>query len=233
MDRPEEAVIPAPALDLLISLAANKLILTTLVSGRSLKDVKSLLGPIEGLFLAGNHGLEIEGPGVNYLNEGAASTAPLIKDAGERIERALAGTKGILVENKKLTLSLHYRLMDPSQRRRVHETFYDIVHEYVDSGELMVRPGKMVLEVRPKLEWDKGRAVSYMLNLFAGDSVASPYPVYVGDDVTDEDAFAVLSDTGITVLVSESPGNTAARYFVKDVKEVQEFLEFVESAFPE
>jgi alpha,alpha-trehalase len=87
--------------------------------------------------------------------------------------------------------------------------------------------GKKVFPVRPAIDWDKGRALLWMLDA-AG--LADAFPIFVGDDITDEDAFAVLAEQGLPVLVTDMPRPTAARHSLQDPVEVQLVLQRLAAA---
>ena len=79
-------------------------------------------------------------------------------------------------------------------------------------------------ELRPKLEWHKGKAVLWLLQALDLDR-PDVVPFYLGDDETDEDAFRTLVDRGIGVMVAEDPGVTSAHYLLRDPDEAQIFLD--------
>ncbi|MDH4197376.1 MAG: trehalose-phosphatase, partial [Candidatus Aminicenantes bacterium] len=114
---------------------------------------------------------------------------------------------------------VHYRMADPALRRPLRK----LVEEEVGrrGGELVVREGKKVLEVRPNVDWDKGRGVLFLMESFGLDPRS--FPVYIGDDLTDEDAFRALRDRGLTILVG-SRRKTLAKGRLSDVSRVWEFL---------
>ena len=90
---------------------------------------------------------------------------------------------------------------------------------YVDSKKIRLSLGKKVLEVRPNLDWHKGKAV---LTLLKG--VKKALPVYLGDDVTDMDAFRAIKGKGISIFVGGMKKNITADYFLKDTCEVASFI---------
>jgi trehalose-phosphatase len=85
----------------------------------------------------------------------------------------------------------------------------------------------MVLEIRPNIDWDKGKAVEWVLASIASDIPARYLPVYIGDDRTDEDAFRILRRRGLTVLVSSEKMVSDAEYVLNNVKEVKIFLKWL------
>jgi alpha,alpha-trehalase len=216
--RPEDAVLPAATRDVLDRLGRR--FLTAVVSGRSLADVRALVG-LEHLLYAGNHGLEIEGPAGSGIRRSLAEDfVPDVAAAAAELEAALADIPGSLVENKRYSLSVHYRLVAPE---RVGALELAVDAALARHPNLDKRLGKKVFELRPGLAWDKGRAVRWLLETIDGQRT-SVLPVYVGDDVTDEDAFAALAGDGVGVLVSEDARETAATHRLRDTEEVRRFL---------
>jgi trehalose 6-phosphate phosphatase len=136
--------------------------------------------------------------------------------------------EGALVEPKKSSVAVHYRLVDERERPRI-EAIVDAVLA-ADPHALRVTPGKLVYEIQPKLDWDKGRAVLYLLEALELDD-EDVLPLYVGDDITDEHAFQALSGRGIGILVArpddpEVAGrSTAADFVLRDTQEVERFLD--------
>ncbi len=196
---------------------------TAILSGRSLDDVRDRIG-IEGLVYAGNHGLEIEGPPASGICRRLGSEfRDAIRQSAGQLRETLSDIDGLLVEDKGYSLSVHYRLVDPAEFARVEATVDRIVDAFPD---LEKRSGKMVFELRPRIEWDKGRALSWVLEAI-DDHDADILPLYIGDDVTDEDAFDAIADRGIGILVSDRPRSTAAKFQLRDPGEVCRFLERV------
>ena len=137
----------------------------------------------------------------------------------------MSDIEGALIEDKKFSIALHYRLVAEDNVRRMEQAVDRAVAE---NPQLRKDHGKKIFELRPHLEWDKGKAVLWLLEALELDS-ADVVPLYVGDDVTDEDAFAVLRDRGLGVLVAESPRETHASMSLRDTNEVGEFLQRVSS----
>lgn len=216
--RPEDAVLPPRTRQVLGELAGRWR--TAIISGRSLDNLRELVG-VEGLVYVGNHGLEIEGPpGSGIRRNLAEAFAPDVAAAAAGLEAALAGVDGALVENKRYSLSVHYRLVAPGQVPTVEAAVEAAIAAH---PRLEKRHGKKVLELRPGLDWDKGKAVRWLLDTLDQAGPAA-LPVYVGDDVTDEDAFRELAGDGIGVLVSETARETAATRRLRDTDECRRFL---------
>ena len=202
------------ALDRLLAMQG---VTAAVVSGRGLGDVRRRAA-IPGIAYAGNHGMEIDGPGLHRIHPEAMDARPSLEAAHAALERMLDGIPGVWIEDKLLTLTVHFRQTPHGHHARVAMAVLDAV-----AGDplLRVTEGKMVLEVRPSVDWDKGRAALFLVEQ---TRPAPGAPVlYIGDDRTDEDAFAALAEHGLGegVLVADPPPpHTAARSFLHNPVEV-------------
>jgi trehalose 6-phosphate phosphatase len=221
--RPELAAIPAETRLPLERLVRCPAVDAAVVSGRGMGDARRR-AQIEGIAYAGNHGMEIEGPGVRQIHAEAEAARPRLQAVRDRVRAATAQVAGALVEDKGLTLSVHYRMVD---RERVPEVVAAVEGAVDEQAGLRLTRGKEVLEVRPAVDWDKGRAVEFLLDHLR------PQPgvpvLYLGDDTTDEDAFRALrrwgGGEGEGVIVADPvPEDTAARAFVRTPAEVGALL---------
>ncbi|MEM3737387.1 MAG: trehalose-phosphatase [Candidatus Bathyarchaeia archaeon] len=213
--RPELALLSDEMRDLLRRLADNPRYIVAVISGRPIEEVKALVD-VQGIFYAGNHGLEIEGPNCRFRHPGAGEALPNMMRISAELKQKLQGLKGVIVEDKGLTASIHYRLAPPREILKVREILEEVAG-HLDG--IMVTQGKRVFEVRPNLDWNKGSAAKWIVESLAEDAL----PIYIGDDRTDEDAFTILK-RGITVCVTSRPRRSNAKYYLKNVYEVQEFI---------
>jgi len=224
---PKRAFLPTPTKKILKQLSKNKRFKIAIVSGRALDDVEKLVG-IKNLVYAGNHGLELKGPRIRFKAPAVSKLKPTFRRIKARLEKGLSGIKGAFIEDKGLTLTVHYRSVDKESIRSVAELFEKITNRYWTQGKIRVSAGKKVLEVRQPVEWDKGKVVLWLLArrefVLKGTGLTS---IYIGDDVTDEDAFKVLRARGITILVGKPNQNSFAQYYLKSTKEVARFLSFI------
>ena len=188
-----------------------------IVSGRDRADVQRLVG-IDNVIYAGSHGFDIHGPGL--ISEHGAAYLPDLDTVEQELRQALASFDGAFLERKRYSLAVHVRGL-PSDAAGIVESRVDIALDR--HGRLRKGTGKMVFELLPRLDWNKGKAVLHILETFrvAGNDV---FPIYIGDDRTDEDAFMVLTGRGVGILVAESPRETAANYILRDPSEVHRFL---------
>ncbi|HLE02854.1 MAG TPA: trehalose-phosphatase, partial [Dehalococcoidia bacterium] len=131
-----------------------------------------------------------------------------------------------LVEDKGLTLSVHYRLVEEDKAEEVWTIFERIIDAARSLGKVRATSGKKVLEVRPAIAWDKGRAIALLVEKYQRPfHKGKVLAVFLGDDLTDEDGFKVVEKgNGISIFVGEENPGSQARYFLKSPAEVQEFL---------
>lgn len=216
VEDPADAVIPARTRDILVRLA--NCCPTAVVSGRDVRDVQAMVG-IEDLVYAGSHGFEIVGPDLHVEQDGAVALLPALDDAEEQLRSRLTDVEGVMVERKRFAVAVHTRrALSDVERKRTREIVEEVVG-HADGLELQV--GKEILELRPDMDWDKGRAIAFLMGTFEGVERA----VYLGDDTTDEDAFRRLRTMdGIGIRVADDPGETEATYVLRDPDEVAEFL---------
>ncbi len=223
---PDEALLPRRAKELLKKLATKLNLKLAFISGRSLVDLKKKLG-LKNVIYSGNHGLQIEGPKIKHEFPIPSSYKKALQHIKIQLKEKLSGIKGVFVEDKKLSLALHYRLADKRELTVIKTIFRESVIPYLIQNKIRIRFGKMVFEVNPPLNWDKGKVVLWLL---ARQQFASKgndiLPIYIGDDVTDEDAFKVLKRKGLTVFVGK-PGNSKANYYLKNPREVIKFLRLI------
>ena len=206
--RPEDAVLRAGNASLLQALADRMpgvVAAVGVVSGRALADVAGRVG-VPGLVYAGNHGLEIAGPGIRYRHPVAEAAVPMMAEAAGRLAAGLDGIPGILVENKGITLTLHYRRTPAEYRCRAVAGFYDVVRPLVAGGRCRITAAKAALELRPAADWHKGRALELIRAWIAPGAV----PLYIGDDATDEDAFRAAQAAGGAGVCVRPAGDTDA-----------------------
>jgi trehalose 6-phosphate phosphatase len=221
VERPELAAMPDATRASLDRLMAMPGVQAAVVSGRGLADVRERAA-VPGIAYAGNHGMEIEGAGLRRMHPDAVAARPSLQAAARMIEPALSAIPGAFVEDKGMTLSIHFRQAAPGRHDEVRDAVERVVR---GDGGLRVTTGKMVLEVRPRVDWDKGKAVLFLLG-----HIRPPFnaPVlYLGDDRTDEDAFralAGLGGAGQGVLIGDPAAETAARSYLRDPAEVAELF---------
>ncbi|GMH29672.1 hypothetical protein Nepgr_031515 [Nepenthes gracilis] len=215
---------------------------TAIISGRSRDKVYEFVGLTE-LFYAGSHGMDIMSPAKNGVLSGhpkcikstdkqgkevvlfqpASEFLPMIEEVFTSLVEITKGINGANVENNKFCVSVHYRNVDEKDWMTIAQRVGDILQEY---PRLRLTHGRKVFEVRPVIDWNKGKAVEFLLESLGLSGCDDVLPIYVGDDRTDEDAFKVLREgnRGYGILVSSVPKESRAFYSLRDPSEVMEFL---------
>lgn len=223
--RPEDAVLSTAVRQILIKLSRKSNISTGVISGRRIADLKSLVA-IEGIYYAGNHGMEIEGPGLNFVSPGAEAARPVIAGLAREFGTALKSIAGVIIQEKGFSLSVHYRLTRPEDEGTVTAAVQRVTAPHVKRGEIKVYGMKKVWEVRPPIDWDKGRAADFIGGqIRARLNLSGLLTIYLGDDTTDEDAFRVVRPpNGWSIFVGEANRASAADYFLNSTAEVETFL---------
>lgn len=212
---PDQARLPDRVRAALERLAGRAFV--AVVSGRELADIRPRIG-LPGIWYAGSHGLEIQGPDGRRHVVGEACITDL--DALEReVEPLVRAVPGAWIERKRLSIAVHVRAADEAAGEELGRKIADLTARH---GGLRLVPGKKVFEVKPDVGWNKGRAVRWMLEHAAPPGAL---PVFLGDDVTDEDAFAELGETGIGILVGDGRPDTHARFRLRDPEAVGDFLD--------
>lgn len=225
---PGKAIIPKKTKDILRQLSKMPDCKIAIVSGRALKDISKRVG-LKNIVYVGNHGFEIKGPKIKFKSPLPYTYRKTLEKIKDKLEENLSSVRGIFIEDKGFSLSVHYRMADEKGISRIKTEFYAALVAYKVREDIRIRTGKKVLEIRPPIAWDKGKVVLWLLaqHKFAMRSKKRKvFPVYIGDDETDEDAFESLKDKGMTILVGKS-NKTKARFYLKDTGEVMRFLKAV------
>ncbi|KAK3154827.1 hypothetical protein QOZ80_2BG0195560 [Eleusine coracana subsp. coracana] len=206
---------------------------TAIVSGRSRKKVFEFV-KLKELYYAGSHGMDIMTSAANSehttekckeanLFQPACKFLPMIDEVTKSLLEVTSEIAGARVENNKFCVSVHYRNVAEKDWKTVAQLVKKVLEAF---PRLKVTNGRMVLEVRPVIDWDKGKAVDFLLQSLGLDDPENVIPIYIGDDRTDEDAFKVLRQRscGFGIIVSQVPKETEAFYSLRDPSEVMAFL---------
>lgn len=209
VDFPENAKISNKRRDLLKKISQKVPI--AIVSGRDIKSLKKFL-KLPNIYYVGNHGFEIEYMGKKTINPAAKKFAPTLAKLTRALNKALKSFAGCRIENKKWSGSAHFRGIKPTQVKKFKKIFWQTVKPFT---KVKITEGKKVFELRPPVNWHKGKAVKWLLKKFKGYQA-----IYIGDDTTDEDAFKVVKNSCRVGRTKK----TAAKHFLKDVDEVYQFM---------
>ena len=219
VDDPAEAVMAEDTRRAVQGLAAHWTV--SVISGRDLDDVQSMVG-IGDIVYAGSHGFDIAGPGDHYRDaQRGESFVPALDRAETELHRLLEDIPGVRVERKRFAIAVHYRNVDHRHVGTLEQRVDQVVSQ---EPKLRKSHGKKVLELRPNIDWDKGRALEFLIDSLFSDS-GTAVPLFIGDDVTDEDAFRIVWSRGVGVVVGNDERETMAHYKLKDTEEVRAFLE--------
>ena len=224
VERPEDATLPAETREVIRDLAARCPV--AIVSGRDLADVRAMVA-MDGIAYAGSHGFDIERADGSRHQRGREFIAELA--AAEReLGPRLTGIPGARIERKAFAIAVHFRQVEQESVPAVEADVADVSSSH---PRLRRTGGKKVFELRPNVEWDKGKAILWLLEVLLVDGV-DVLPIYLGDDETDEDAFRAVRRRGLGVVVRGEANDrpTAARYALRDTDEARRFLELVAAA---
>jgi len=215
---PAEAVCPPEVRVLLEGLRDLPNVYPVIISGRSLEDIREKVG-VFGITYVGNHGLSIQNPAGIHKKRLSPARREEFNILIQALKESLEQIPGILFEDKGLILSVHYRNVD-------QEYFGGIQHILEESlkkwkGRWKIAYGKMVYEVRPHMDFNKGKAAREILKSYSPRGLLS---IYLGDDLTDEGAFRALKGIGITVFVGSGQLASEAEYSLENPSDVQAFL---------
>ncbi|URE02398.1 glycosyl hydrolase [Musa troglodytarum] len=199
---------------------------TAIVSGRCLDKVINFVR-LADLYYAGSHGMDIKGPtrprhakarAKPVLFQPASEFLPMIDAVYKALFERTKSTPGARVENNKFCVSVHFRCVDEKSWSSLFEQVRSVLKAY---PKLRLTQGRKVLEIRPTIKWDKGKALEFLLESLGFADCKNIMPVYIGDDRTDEDAFKVLRDRGqgFGILVSKFPKETNATYSLQEPSE--------------
>lgn len=223
VESPELAIISSDMKKTVETLA--KIHTVAIVSGRMREDVQNLVG-IKGIFYAGSHGFDIEGPaGFSMIQPEAKKTIPLISSITNQLKERLQNIAGALIEEKRFSVAVHYRKVKSAiDLQYIKKTVNDIIQK---NDELRILEGKKVLEILPNIDWDKGKAVRWIMNAL-GITWSDSSVFYIGDDTTDEYAFRTVITRGTAILVTDDPEKpSSADFRLTSPEEVKKFFEQV------
>ncbi|XP_066390799.1 probable trehalose-phosphate phosphatase 10 [Miscanthus floridulus] len=241
VDEPDHAVMSDQMREVVRSAARH--LPTAIISGRSCDKVFDFVKLTE-LYYAGSHGMDIMGPvgktgsvtdhrsSTNSskkqnkemkIFQAASEFLPMIDEVFRLLVDKVRGIDGAKVENNKFCVSVHYRNVNEKDWPLVARCTDDVLKAY---PRLRLSHGRKVLEVRPVIDWNKGKAVEFLLDSLGLADSDKVLPIYIGDDRTDEDAFKVLrgDKRGFGILVSSVPKESHALYSLVDPPEVMDFL---------
>ena len=216
VSHPQDAWLPDSMRQTLRSLAAR--VPVAILSGRDLDDVRGRV-LVDGIVYAGSHGFDIAGAG-GLRRELGVAYLPMLDEAETELREALDEIPGAQLERKHFSVAAHYRNVNQRDAFRVALGMDAVAAKH---RELRRIDEKKVYELLPDIDWNKGKAVLWLLETL-GLERRNVLPIYIGDDRTDEDAFRAIEKRGVAILVSEQPQITAASYWLNNPEDVERFL---------
>jgi trehalose-phosphatase len=221
VSHPDLALLPEETRSVVKRLA--EVTEVAVISGRDTADVREKVG-LDEVWYAGSHGFDIVGPHGTTSGDATLDRfepfIPALVDAADEIARQIAGMPGAHVERKRFAVAVHFREATGDAEDVIERLVSDIGARDV---RLRVTTGKKIFELRPSVEWDKGRALEWLIDRLELD-LDETTPLYFGDDVTDEDAFAVLVERGLGIVVGRDGEPTLAAFALEDPDEVRELM---------
>ena len=219
VDHPDKAILSDSMRSTLNRLAG--LTRVALLSGRDRKDVQSKVA-IPQLWYAGSHGFDISGPdGMHHEHEEGARFLPVLDKMEQMLTDKLGHIPGCLIERKRFSVAVHYRNVRAEDLREVQTTVQELQQS---EPALRLATGKKVFELQPDIAWHKGYALRWLIATW-GLERQQYKPLYLGDDVTDEDGFREVAADGVGILVAQQQQSTLATYQLADVAAVEVFLQ--------
>ena len=219
VSNPEDACLSAEMHELLEKLL--KQATCVILTGRDRTDIEKRIN-LKGMIFAGSHGYEIKGSEFEWVYTEGLSSVAALDVAQNELDALLVDEQGVVVERKKFAIAVHYRQVPEERVQNVVDKVQGIIDQYRSC--LKSGPGKKVLELKPNCEWNKGKALDWLMTRLNFD-FKKHIPIFIGDDLTDEDGFAIVQENGIGIVVSEDKQRyTKAGYLLKTPEDVYTFL---------
>ncbi len=219
---PAAVKLPDSRQALLIAMGKRADLSAGIVSGRRITDLLERASGGSSMFYAGLHGLEIEGPGVRYVHPDIALAAPTVGVLVAELRSATRSLPGVIIEDKGFSVVLHVRGASKADRLHAATRFQALAEPFLSNGTLRLQPGNQIFELLPNIDWGKGDAVRYIIRHVETQFGQMAWPVYIGDDATDEDAFEEIGESGLTIAVTTRPAGAA--FALEDAAAVERLL---------
>lgn len=221
---PSAVRLPSEVKNLLKTLNKNPQIFLTIISGRAMSDLAGKVG-LEDVTYSGNHGLEWKINGKYYFLPPQENTKKALDTLRQKLANIENLFPGAFIEDKGLTISVHYRLLKKGKIAAFKKHIKKLIHPFKKTKSVSLLPGKKVLDICPRNYLMKAQFCRFLLKKISKETEAKPLIIYVGDDTTDEDVFLHLEDV-ISIHVGKNH-NSRASYYLHEPPNVIKFLEWI------
>jgi len=220
---PDEAFISSDNIELIKK--CTRFFPVAVITGRTLEDIKKKID-IKDLFYIGSHGLEWEEDGKYHVKPIPKEIINAINSAKEKIKPLLDRYPGTILEDKSFMFALHYRAINPKLADVFIKEAMSILEPIAAQNNLRLDHSMKTIELRPEINWDKGNSAIFAEEYFNKKMGKRLIPIYIGDSLTDEDAFLAIREHGITIRIGKNAGS-AAEWYIEDQEEVALFLKWL------
>lgn len=218
---PQHAILSSQTKQLLQNLSKKPGLYLAIISGRELAVLKDRVA-LPNIIYGGIHGFEGDIQGQEYLFPIPKEYTETLVNIHKKLQEIVPKFNGAIIQDKKTTLALHYRLVEKPQIKPLKLLFDEILKDYKNNKLVSVIAGKKIWEIRPNVDWNKGSFAKLVIEEISKITNSTPLTLYIGDDQTDEDAFESLQDQ-ITIRVGKH-NKSKAKYYLKNPWEVIKFL---------
>lgn len=224
VQNPYKVKVSGYILQTLSKLASLNNVCVGIISGRELIFMKKHFKD-KNIFLVGSHGSEMAYKNYSVSKDDMLIVARRIRQKVNIYRNTISGTNGAIIEAKKFGVALHYRMCLPQGKKVIRRLARKIAQELPEAKVTILR-GKQVAEINPKIGWNKGKAIVKIREHFPSKERLE---LYVGDDISDEYAFAVLNQNGQYTVRVRKRKDSKAKFYLKTQKEVELLLELLSS----
>lgn len=200
-----------------------------IITGRELSEIKGKMG-IKNILYIASHGLEWEKDGKYFFKSVQKNIIQTINLAKNKIKMLAKRYPGMILESKNFMFAVHYRKMTPKLAESFVKEVISILKPITKNHKLRLDHNLKTFELRPHVNWDKGDSALFVVDYFNKKTKKRCTPIFIGDGLTDEDAFRALKKNGITIRVGQNR-KSLAKWYLRDQKEVQVFLEWLLSLY--
>jgi trehalose 6-phosphate phosphatase len=231
---PELAQMSVLDRDALRAICANDGYSVAIVTGRQMEEIRRLV-QLDDVYYAANYGMEIDGPdGFRFREPEGERIRSLVTSLAPQLSDSLADISGVVVENKALSITVHHRHVAAEFLTTVSRRVSEITAPAVSGGHIRVSNGnRQAIEIVPVNATNKGIAIALILE-HVGKTGIQPWPMYMGDDVMDEQGFRLVNDRGGASIII-SPGGkdeTEAQFFANKPADVSQLISRMVSVSP-